>query len=584
MKFSNLYHLIQKNLKLLIRSKSSALIVILAPLMIILLIGLSYGTSQTSFNIGVHAPTFTPEIDSLIVSLNEEYRVVKYDKIDECVEDVKHGFVHTCLSLPQDFLIQGNQQKEIKFYVDQTKINLVYLIQDTLNQKFNLKSQEISQDLISEIIAKLSHTQNQIGEKVAQLNSLKEKNQQTLSQAQSLQNSFNSLDLTPPSTTYNTSVINTFKENASAKISSALSSLEEIRNDLSSSSLNESEKTALTNNLDQVEDKIDQLNFLIENSGQGTLEELSSLISSLQSDLETAKNKLTTASQKITSTNTQISTLSSNLNEELSSLSSLQETLSEIQKNLAEQKITDPDTLASPLVTTTEKIAVERTHLNYLFPNLMILVVMFISLLLGTTLVMMEKHNQAYFRNFILPVKKITFIFSTYLTNTFLVLIQIVIILSISLILLKDILPQLPLTLLLLLVSSSVFTLIGMALGYLFTSEDTATLASISFGALFLFLSGVILPLESMPTLIRKITYYNPFVLSEKILREIFIFKSKFSFVLNEFLILVAYSVLLFLIVLVIESAIRQHFFARFFHQYHHKSLKKKKKNKAQIL
>ena len=138
----SLFQLTKKNLKLLIRSKSSALIVFLAPLLIILVLGLSYNTSsQYAINIGVYADTFTEEINQFTETLKEEeFKIIKYDNLslEQCQEDVKYGLIHTCIQVPDNFKIESNSAKEIIFHIDPSKINLVWMIQETLNTKLNL--------------------------------------------------------------------------------------------------------------------------------------------------------------------------------------------------------------------------------------------------------------------------------------------------------------------------------------------------------------------------------------------------------------------------------------------------------------
>src|SRR3989338_10118589 len=138
----SIWLLTMKNLKLLLRAKSSALIVIFAPLLIILILGLSYNTSSKyGLNIGVYAPSFTDDVNSFIELLKEqEFRIVTYStSVDECVQDIKGGFVHTCISLPESFVIEGNAAREVTFYVDPSRINLVWVVQETVKSKFDFK-------------------------------------------------------------------------------------------------------------------------------------------------------------------------------------------------------------------------------------------------------------------------------------------------------------------------------------------------------------------------------------------------------------------------------------------------------------
>ena len=145
-----------------------------------------------------------------------------------------------------------------------------------------------------------------------------------------------------------------------------------------------------------------------------------------------------------------------------------------------------------------------------MFPALLVLVVMFSSLLLGTTLVMMEKNSPAFFRNYFLPLRKGTFVISTFLTILLITLVQVIIILGVSIGFLKESpANMLPIAGVLLL-SSSVFSFMGMGIGYTFRSEETGTLASISTGSLLLFLSGVVLPVESISPAIRGSHFSQP--------------------------------------------------------------------------
>ncbi len=195
---------------------------------------------------------------------------------------------------------------------------------------------------------------------------------------------------------------------------------------------------------------------------------------------------------------------------------------------------------------------------------------MFSSLLLGTTLVMMEKNSPAFLRNFFMPIRKTTFVISTYLTNVILIVIQLMVILGISLFFLDNLLGVLPLVVLILFLAASVFTFLGMVLGYIFTSEETGVLASISLGSLMLFLSGVIIPLENVSVVLRNIAIFNPFVIAEKLVREVFIFNASLETIWVDLLILVGYTVILFLVILMAESILHEHLINRFLRQHHH--------------
>ena len=106
---------------------------------------------------------------------------------------------------------------------------------------------------------------------------------------------------------------------------------------------------------------------------------------------------------------------------------------------------------------------------------------------------------------------------------------------------------------LIILLTSSVFILLGMLIGYLFKSGETANLAVISLACILLFFSNTILPLETLPMAIRSIAEYNPFILGVNALKEILLFKSSLAAIATQFYTLLIYVVMLIILVYVVR-------------------------------
>jgi len=564
-----LYLITKKNLKILLRSKASALIIIFAPLLIILLLGLSYNNSeQFGLNIGVYSSSFTEDVDSFVTILEEEeFTITKYDALESCIDEVKRGTTHTCIVLPESLQISGNGQKEIIFHIDPSKVNIVWMIQETVKEKFNIKSQEISQDLAQDVLTRVVNTKTKITEKNAEVNALKEKTSSATSTTNSVKSSLSKLDLAAPLTTYDVAALSSL----TSGMETAIKKIEQAITAVDSSNMTSS-KVAIKKPLQDALEELGGTNV--------TSTSLGGIITSLQTDLNSAKEKLVAASSAVKSSNTNLAAVSSALSESSTTLDSVQAGLNEVIANIEGQKVTEAGTLVSPLTTKIETVSEEGTFLSYLFPAILVLVIMFSSLLLGTTLVMMEKNSPAFLRNFFLPIRKMTFIISTYLTNLILIIFQIVIILGISLFFLKDAWSSLPTVALILFIAASVFTFLGMLIGYIFISEETAVLASISLGSVLLFISGTILPLEGISVMLRKFTYFNPFVIAEKLIREVFIFNTSLKVIWLDLVILIGYALILFIIILILESILHKHLMHRFMRHHHRAQRQKGKKNK----
>ncbi|MBI2666116.1 ABC transporter permease [Candidatus Woesearchaeota archaeon] len=575
-----LWLLTKKNLTLLMRAKTSALVVIFGPLLLMLVLGVSYNSSDPyRFTIGVHTSGSGEDLQKFMDGLQEEgFTVVKYNQsIEQCVQQMKLNAVHTCLNLPENFAVEGNTQKEITFYLDPSRIHLVAPIQNTLQKKFNVQVQQTSQQISQDLLSRLSTTKITLSEKKGLLDLAKEKNTLAATAAGTAQSSLSGLDVSVPENTYDTSAV-TILQN---ELAGAQEKLSEASDLLEGANVSGASKSEILSLLTGAGGSLTSATISVTGEANASGTGIASVISGLESDLQITKSKLTTAAAAVVGSTEQLSSTTHALQESVSALDGMATAINDVQANLDAQKVTDPATVAAPLVAKIEEVAPQNTHLSYLFPILLVVVVMFTSLLLGTTLVMMEKNSPAFLRNYFVPVKKITFITSTYLTTLIVLLVQIGVILSISLLFMKETLPMVPALFGLLFISGSVFTFLGMGLGYLFTSEETGVLASVSAGSLLLFVSGVVLPVESISPTLREIMSFNPFVLAEKLIRQAMVFKTSFADMGVDLVLLAGYAFIFLLAILIAESLLHQHLAHRFMKNRHkiHRQTEKREKS-----
>ncbi len=355
----SLCYLTIKNLNLLLRAKSSALIVVFAPLLLILILGLSYNNSSTNLKIGVYASTFSADVNSFVSTLQEnEYEIITYKTtVDDCVKDLRSGVVHTCISLPSDFQIAGNQQKEITFYIDPSKINLVWMIQEVVSQKFQLKSQQISQDLTQNVLTTLSSTKDGLGSRSSEVSSIKEKATTASTSVSSAKSSLAGVDTTLPPDGFDSSAITTFitsLNTTKTKVDSALTAL-------NAANISSSEKTNIQSSLTAAQTSLAAAIASANSTATGTL---GGEIILLQQALDATQIKLIAAGQAITASSSSMDAISGSLQESQTALDSLQTALGTMQSTIAAQKVTDAATISSPLVTKIEKVSAEGTFLN----------------------------------------------------------------------------------------------------------------------------------------------------------------------------------------------------------------------------
>lgn len=354
-----LWLLTQKNLKNLIRSKGSALVVIFAPLLIILILGLSFDTtSKYGLNIGIYTPSETPEVTALINSLKEqEFTVAEYSSIDKCVEDIKRAVMHTCLDLPASLKVDSNKQIEIKYYVDQSKINLVWVVQQTLAQKFNAQEQQLSESLSKDILTKLSDTQNKVDAEKVKVSSTRGKNSAAAKGTESVKTELGSIDFTTPTTTYNLAAVEAFKTEIGTRLTTTAQTVTETKATLAKFNATSVEKKKVEAMLTKVDEALLSATSLLNEGGTGSLQEVSMLVGTLQTDVESTKAKLNAASEKIKTNSGNLDTVKSTISESIVLLEGTQATLDQINDNLQSQKVTDAKVVAQPITTKIEMVS-----------------------------------------------------------------------------------------------------------------------------------------------------------------------------------------------------------------------------------
>ncbi len=470
-----IFNIILKDLKLLLRSKSSTIIALLGPLLIVFLVSLGFNTASVSdLRLGVYSDSYSELSNSLTEKLSNNFFVTKTTSKDECIKGIKSGQYHVCTIFPSNLNVDSKEQ--IIFYVDYSRINLVYNIIEAVSKELKEKSTELSLELTKVLVTKLNEARVELSGKKSTVNSLTSNMATTQSKLNSVSGSLSSLDLSYTST-----------------------NLTDLRNKISDS----------------------------ESSNNISLSSVRSAVSSAEIIINDIGAKLTSASSTRDSLIKDISIINSLISQNSNDISAVSTSLNKITDSIEGIKYTEADTIVNPLKTKIEPLTSGKSNLTYLFPTLLVLLVMFISVLVSSTMIVKEKSAAAYFRNFITPTSEFVFFISHYLTNLLIVTIEMILVLIITLFFMgaEFIIPALNIIAALILIASA-FIFIGMIIGYLFKNSETANLASISISSMFLFFSNAIIPIESLPGSIKEIVRYNPFVVSESVVRKMLLFES----------------------------------------------------------
>ncbi len=554
--------IVSKNLKLLLRSKRSAFIVIIGPLIIMLLVGLAFNNASSyNINVGVYSDSFSETSNLFVSELDEEFNTITYDNFERCVADVKHRTIHACVVFPANMEIINDVSNEIVFHLDESNVNLAWMVSKSVSDIAVGKSSELSLDMTNVLLSRIDLTRGHLSNQSEDVNDLLSKADQLTSTTSAIRSSANS-----------------FSSNDLDALAEDVTSLKDIADDLAET---------FDKLIDDVTSKANSLPS--EASSQET--EIKNLLTAATTKLETMKTDIDALDvsdmdslvSKISNSQSNIISKSSSISSDISSsidlLNSMQDANTELNNSIESIGVTSASSIVSPIKTKVEPITTESTHLNYLLPALLVLLVMFVSVMLSCSIVIREKTSNAFFRNFTAPVKNITFVTGNFISSLFILVLQLAIILSVAYWGFNiNILNNFGVTLLIVAILVILFIFLGMLIGTVFNKEETAMLAAVSVSSVLLFLSNLILPLESMPDYIKQIADFNPFVMGEALIKKSMLFGIDLYTLSNEIYILLAYAAGVFILMLLLQQVMK----LRFLHLHAAKAVRNRDKEKLE--
>lgn len=569
MKFVRVFsEIVKKNFKLLYRARASALVIFLGPLLLITLLGLAFSSSQQfSIAIGVYSEKYSDLTNSLIKKLSESnFKVVKYQTETKCISSVKRGINNVCVVFPPDLDVSTNASNEISFHVDYSRMNLVWMVLDVITKKVSEESEEISTWLTSILLEKLNKTSIFVESSSLTVDELIKTNDELNTKMKTFYAQLGDLKLDIDPKEFKMEQLATMRdlifEATNASILTAQTMITQLYD-----SIGEANCTDAGDAYDLLGDAEETFNELQENLSSlynGTGDSFLPLMENLQNKIGEVESKFESASE-LRNEIIENPEIRKKISDTAKKLSKLKDAVSELKEELSAITIKEAGRIVNPITTKINPVTVQTTYFNYLFPTLVVLVIMITAILLSSTIVLTEKKSIAYFRNVIAPVKDIVFNLATYATSFVIIVLQLIIFLIIGGIFFKaNLLPALLVTLANLFFIATMFIFIGMIVGYAFKSQETATLGALTLSFIMLFFSSTVLPIETMPSYVQAIAYVNPFVVSEAALRQSIVFSYGFGSVAKYIYLMFAYSVILFGAAYVLQKITkRQYIFSK---------------------
>jgi ABC-2 type transport system permease protein len=279
-------------------------------------------------------------------------------------------------------------------------------------------------------------------------------------------------------------------------------------------------------------------------------------LSTVEKSLSQTSDELRNASNTKEGAESEIVGLSLRISDTENMLNNLSSGFSQIRENLRDINVIDPEKVISPVKTEVKPTLQDKRYIFYLFPSLLVLVIMFMGLLLSSAFVLNERASRAYHRNLIAPIGDKIMLAGELIFMLLIILLQTIVVLLIGSLFynipfFSNALTILPVCLVL----SFVFILMGFIIGYIFNSAETGAIASISMSCILFLFSTSILPLEKMSVQLSKIAQFNPFIIGEGILKRVIFFGADISTVGGNIWILLIFVMALLPILIYLQYA-----------------------------
>ncbi|MBI3033189.1 ABC transporter permease [Candidatus Woesearchaeota archaeon] len=561
-----LFEIIIKNIKILFRSWTTTFLVIIAPLLLILLLGFAFGSNEVhDIKLGIVSESYrlVASVTSILESNNVD--LIQITDIEECTFMIMKNELHACAEFSDNFRItEEGPRGTITIYLDNSKLNLIPYLKEYFNEKIGATSEQITLESTEKILGDIEQSVVFMEETRTKLNKFTEdaliiKSQLTTTKKtlEEIKNDldkvyyilklaeqsgyFSGINQTTEQFNLDTQEINTTLNSVLYDLSFAQQKIDEISNFTAAIGLNISSEHEMVNaivmakgNIIDIQNKLTGYNEKFEQNKKYVeiiplilqkLEETKLFIETML--VETDKNILI-----IDNALEEMYAIADDLDKSITKFSSL-------DKTKAASLLKPIKTVFSPLLENAEKIIL-------IFPIILVFIISFISILLSNITVLKEVNSPAHFRNFLVPVASFSFIFGLYITNLLVILFQIGILLLVAYWRFNiDIFSMFQDFSIAILLITTVFILIGMCIGYAVRSQQTALLLSV-FVALTTFLfSDVIFPVEIMPELATTLASMNPLVIGERMFRELLYYNIPLQEQMTDVVLLSVYVIVL---------------------------------------
>jgi ABC-type multidrug transport system permease subunit len=561
-KFRKVFFEVRKNTKLIIRNWSSLLVIIFSPLILLALVGYALsGSDVHDIYVGVIAddPLVSLEMELL---MEDTASIIKYDSVDNCIIDMRSEKNSLCAVIKGNFITKTKEIPggEVTFYYDNTRPKVTLLLLTEFKKQLGLTSEQISitsaeviMNDINDFIGFLNARIDDIGDIEEQTTKIQNDLEERLVMLEDINKSFTPNYL--------------FIKNIEKEVVSHENDIEKARG-VFNSSMDQLRKTKfeLEAKLAETEMSMNQSfnSLLINVLLRETIEQAQKVVESAETSAEEIKK----VSLKLTLLVRQLDVIHAALQGEIARTKDyiiiieqgkdeIQVTLTDARSKMDSLVNNDPqlvERLIKPIVQFFKPLVPEIKGFHVAFPLLLSTVIVFMSMIVGNIITLLELNNKARIRNLLAPTSNLIFVGGIIITSLIIVAFQSVVLLALGQLTFGlSLLPVIFNIVIILFMLSVLFICLGMIIANVAPTIESSLLFSTILSLLFFLFSDALQAIQLMPSIGYVFAKYNPLVISEILLRKVIFLQSSVFDFLGQFIILFLYALVSLIIISILS-------------------------------
>ncbi|MBI4441398.1 ABC transporter permease [Candidatus Woesearchaeota archaeon] len=561
--------LFKKDIRLFVRDRKNLLLVLLTPVVIMVILGNVFsGTTKEEFLKNIRLgycsddPSFTFPYPFTLLT----YPTGCTEKMNA---SVLGGRMRGAITIPADFTssIREGHGSEIELYVDNAKPQTAFAIATAMEAFVNVMNEQIGVTFISEAWAKLRDLDISLAFAADHLDGAKraalllDVRTQNLSTNMDIVNISAAYDLVDKTEHHVNETLHTLNISAAVLPSLNITSLTigptpTLQNlsdtydtmcvvcnesctlpnivcasiNLSLAAATEAlrqQQLSLLNRLNNLTSTLNQTTLLIgeyRGAANGVLAAARENVSAFDAAVAAVRSHLAAIDEAQTNAKRQLSDIAQLTHNYTQEIIALQEQLNATARFLSVYTKRDPRNIVRAVTLRASDTFPGDRPFSFMAPGIVVIVLMLITFLIASQAMVAERKAGTMMRNILSPMPLALFLLQKLLFLLLLCGVQLSLMVGVIL-LFGVVFPQSLVLLGVLLIVSLFLVSLGMLLGALSPSENTALLSSLVLSIPFMFLSGVFFAFESMPSQMALLGTYSPVTMAVSLLGSVVIYK-----------------------------------------------------------